>query len=198
MSADFDKEQEEIIETIGKLLEPCTGKDKEGQRWGKFKGDVVCRVLATYIQNRLPSGLKVVGPSVYVAGFKFPWEFDLAIVSREARPRQYTNAYDGQQIRSILEIKKFGTIAKGSEFKEKVRARITEPFNRVTQEYPQIRPAYLAIRETVNPVKPDSIKYAKLTREALSPYPDFILQDARTGAPQVGRWEALIEYLVKK
>ena len=197
MSTDSDREQEEIIRKIEELLKLCTGKDNQGQRWGKFKGDVVCRVVKHYINQRLlSSGLKAVGPSVYIAGYKLPWEFDLAIVKAEAKPDLHTNAYREEDICSVLEVKAYGVIAGKDEYEEVVKKRIARPFSEVIAAYSHIKPVYLAIRETVNPVKEGAIRYADLTRKALKSYPVFILQDARGSKEiQKGEWQRLIEYI---
>jgi hypothetical protein len=197
MSADFDREQREIIDQVDNLLRPCKGKGKEGQRWGKFKGDVVCRIIRHHVQTYLPISRKIVGPSVYVAGFEFPSEFDLAIVDREAEPRQHTNAYNGEQIRYILEIKMSGPIGKGGKYEEMIRKQITIPFNNVKAKYLHIRPVYLAVRQTIKPRKEGSICFAKKTENALAPYPAFILQDIRGRVIQYGKWQAFIEYLTE-
>ena len=194
-SIDFEQEQREIIDKIGSLLKLSEGK---GPAWGRFKGDVVCRVVAKYIQPHLPNGSKIVGPSVYIAGFKFPWEFDLAIVNIEAEPEPFTNAYKGEQIRNILEIKMHGVYGKKEKIEEIVSKRITEPFREVAAGYPQIRPAYLAIQETINPIKPDATRYADLTRKALGNYPAFILKDTRGKVFQPREWQRFIEYIVGK
>lgn len=196
MSTDFDSEQKAIVEKISELLKPCTGKEKQGQRWGKFKGDVVCRVIQHYISRRLLSnGLEVVGPSVFIDGYKLPWEFDLATVKAGAKPPEYRNAYRAVDIRNVLEIKAYGIIAKGSEYKEVVRKRVRRPFEDVRNKYPDIEPVYLAIRETEKPVSPNALRYAEMTRQALTGYKVFILQDARTGDIQYGQWEAFIQCL---
>jgi hypothetical protein len=57
---------------------------------------------------------------------------------------------------------------------------------------------YLAIRETINPIKPDATNYAELTSKALRPYLAFTLRDARSKEIQYGQWQQFIEYIINK
>ncbi len=186
----FDEEQAQILNEVDSLLAHCEGK---GPSWGRYKGDVVCRVVAEHIQRHLPRDYKVGGPSIYIEGF--PWEFDLMIVSTEAKTIQYTNAYQANQVYYVIEIKKHGIYGKREELEQIVKTRIKNVFDVVFKDHSQIKPVYLAIQETINPTKPGAIRYADITRKSLDPYPVYVLQDTRGKLLQKGEWQRFIEYI---
>lgn len=186
---DFDEEQAIIIEEVQSLLVPCSGKS-----WGRYKGDVACRVIAEYTQKHLPSNYKVAGPSVYIEGL--PWEFDLMVVTAEATQKPYTNAYQANQVHCVLEIKKHGIYAKRDELEPTIRRRIKSVFDAIVEHHPNIKPMYLAIEETVRPISDTAIHYADITRKALHPYPVYVLQDTRGKRLQEGEWQRFVEHLI--
>lgn len=91
-------EQEEI------LLE--VDKTPKGGSWNKFRGDATEKIVAHYLQRRLPQGFKVV-QTAWIEGC--PTEFDLFIVDEDTQPIGFTNAYPKDKIRLILEVKTSGT-----------------------------------------------------------------------------------------
>lgn len=149
-TTNLDEEQAKILDAIDRLLAPCRGK---GASWGRYKGDVVCRVVAEYIQKHLPHNYNVAGPSVYVEGF--PWEFDLIVIADRAKKLPYTNAYKANEVHCILEVKKHGIYGKREELEKIIKTRIKAPFDAVTVYQPQIKALYLAVQETVDAIKID-------------------------------------------
>jgi hypothetical protein len=184
----FDEEQAEMLDEIDRLLTSCLGK---GPSWGRYKGDVVCRVVAEHIQRHLPMTCKVVGPSVYVEGF--PWEFDLMVVADEAETLPYTNAYKGEDVHCIIEVKKHGIYGRREELEGLVKARIKAPFDSVVSSQSRIKALYLAVKETIEPTKTDAIRYADVTEKALYPYAVYFLQDTRGNRIQRGEWQRFIK-----
>jgi hypothetical protein len=149
----YDQEQREIL----KIIDETTRTEKRkttrqtrarrpAVRWHKFNGDVVCRVVAKFLENPLKNcDLKAVGPHVFVDDF--PDEFDLLIVDSDADPSsEYTNSYAGGKVRLVLEVKKRGAIGNRKEFKRRLR-RIRRTFKSLAATL-HTSCAYLTIEET--------------------------------------------------
>lgn len=200
----LDDEQREIVERVDSLL-----ANTQGYGWGHFQGDVVPRVLAHYINMHLPNNRKVVGPNVYIEGV--PTEFDLMVVDAESNPLPLTSAYPGEHIRCVIEVKRRGTFGKIDEFKKKVeRTKANfdkalfmwdwdkDRLHRIKERRVNCKAAYITMSETVNPKREGSNNYGKITRELLTPYPAFILQDSRSNELQHGEWQRFIEWITSE
>ncbi|MGA7677697.1 MAG: hypothetical protein WCA51_04900 [Dehalococcoidia bacterium] len=200
---DIDEEQVEILETVETVLANCSGS-----RWGKFQGDVIPRIIASYISKHLPLSYKVVGPNVYIEDN--PIEFDLMIVDSETGAIPHTSAYPDTSIRAVIEVKRIGVIASLNKLEPALK-KIRDNFESATHKRireanslrfvviarPNCRAAYLSIGETINPLREKSIRYGDITRKVLAPYPAFILSDLRGNIPQPGEWKRFIQYLTE-
>ena len=103
---DFETEQADILSVI-RAREPRT-EDAPGTRfrWKKFNRDLVCRVVREFLRKHLPKGVKIAGPNAYIEGY--PTEFDLLLVTEDALPAAFTNAYRDSEVRFVIEIKSHG------------------------------------------------------------------------------------------
>ena len=201
----LDNEQREIIEKVDSLL----NKAHSGYGWGHFQGDVVPRVLAHYIKLHLPNNRKIVGSNVYIEDV--PTEFDLMVVDADSNPLPFTSAYPGEHIRCVIEVKRRGTFGNIDTFKNNVE-RIKDNFNKALflwdwdkdglhhtkERRVNCKAAYITISETVNPKRVGSHNYGNITRELLTPYPAFILQDSRSNELQYGEWQRFIEWITSE
>lgn len=200
----LDDEQLEIIRHINSLLD-----EHSGYGWGHFQGDVIPRVLAYYINMHLPNSRKIVGPNVYIEGV--PTEFDLMVVDAESNPLPFTSAYPAEHIRCVIEVKRRGIFGRIDTFKKKVE-RMKDNFDkalfiwgwdkdglhRTKERRVNCKAAYITISETVNPKREGSHNYGNITRELLTPYPAFILQDSRSNELQYGEWQRFIEWITSE
>jgi hypothetical protein len=209
----FDQEQSEILGIIDrttrtekrrrKTTEPRATQThrRPSGRWHKFNGDVVCRVVAKFLESRLKScHLKVVGPHVFVDDF--PNEFDLLVVDSDAEPSsEYTNSYLGEKVRLVLEVKKRGAIAGRKEFKWKLRT-LGHTFKRVAKTL-HARCAYLTIEETYREEEKAEIKrrkerriyYLEESKKILESkgFRVFCLRHSRTKVPRRDEWKIFVE-----
>lgn len=196
----FHEEQEEIIRHVDSLLD----SEHSGYGWGHFQGDVIPRILAYYVNMRLPNDRKIVGPNVYIEDV--PTEFDLMVVDSDSSPITFTSAYPGEKIRCVIEVKRKGVFGDIDTFKKKIegikdnfdKALFTLRFDRdklgfVKEARINCKAAYITVSETVNPKREGSHNYGNITRDLLAPYPAFILQDSRSKEIQYGEWQRFIE-----
>lgn len=193
----FEEEQVQLVKTVESLLEGC--KDKKGESWGKYKGDVTCRVVLDYIQRCLPETHTAVGPNVYIEGK--PTEFDILVVDSQAKPLDFTAAYQANQVHRVVEVKKFGIIAKwGEEYDSKLR-RFHETIRNSLSDCQRVKPFYLSIGETVCPKKRTSHSYGDRTRKILAeeplPIPVYILHDLGQSENIEGAWSRFIRDLLQ-
>jgi hypothetical protein len=206
----FDEEQCEILQMVDettrteerrrKIAEPRATKKspRPARRWHEFNGDVVCRVVAKFLENHLKScHLKVVGPHVFVNDF--PDEFDLLVVDSDADPSEYTNSYTGEKVSLVLEVKKRGAIASRKEFKKRLRT-LGHTFKRLAETL-HTSCAYLTIEETYKTNVSGSRKrkrkiyYLEETKKILESkgFWVFCLRHSQTKAPKQGEWKIFVE-----
>ena len=182
----FEREQEEILETIEKAV------GELGTPWNKYKGDVCCRVIQKYARKYIPKDQKIVGPNVYADGL--PSEYDLFLLDKAIRPKKYTNAYPLESVHCAIEIKKRGIYGGRKNLGAAIK-KIRENFNLLIKENPKVKCAYLTVQEVWKPRKKGSIDYLKETREKLRPFKVFALKESRSRKPLEGQWKRFIDYL---
>ena len=190
----FDDEQAQLIGTVEDLLKECSGTV-----WGKYKGDVTCRVVLEYIRRHLPKAYTVVGPNVYIQDN--PVEFDLLVVDAQARPLDFTTAYRPDQVQRVMEIKKFGIIAEwGEKYDAKLR-RLHEAIRSSLRDSQWVKAFYLSLTETINPVRKTSHRYGAKTKEILEQEPlpvrVYILHDLGQHENIKGEWGRFIADLIQ-
>jgi len=175
----FNVEQKEIVCTIEQL-----SKTEKGKRfiWNKFNGNMACNVVKYYLKKHLKSDLKVVGPA-FIEGS--PLEFDLLIVDKKSKPKEFTDSYSGDSVHILIEVKSHGV------FSEKALKKIKETFDDLTKHYSK-KCLYLALRESGKPKRKGSKNFIQITKNALAPYDVFILCDSRTKELYVNQWEEFI------
>jgi len=181
---DFEIEQKKIVELVDEY--------EGGRTWGKFTGDVCCRIIKRHVENHLPEQFRAVGPNVYVENN--PTEFDILIVNKKDSPKEYTSMYPLDGIHCIIEIKKSGLFG-GRKDLLRVTRKIREGFLSVTKLKPEVKCAYLTVKEVAKPKNKSSINYFEETRNGLSPYEAFVLQEHRTKQIVKGEWKRFINYL---
>lgn len=115
---DYDQEQEEIVQTI-KNLKPPKGESPRRGKWNKFLGDTTNRVVLAYLRKYIPNGFTAIGPGVYIEGLST--EFDSIIISKQAEPIKFTNAYPIESVSVVIEVKKTGVFYKKEEAEEEMR-----------------------------------------------------------------------------
>ncbi len=166
-------EQSEIIDNINNIRDMFRGR---GFSWNRFRGNAINNIIAHNLENHLPKDIKLV---------KLAWvedcatEFDLIIVSRNAEPSGFTDAYDKDQVKLVIEIKASGVFFKSEE----VKTRLTGLFEKWKKETQ--KPAlYLSVWEAK--------AHAKIIQEALGNDTAFLLQ-IEGDEPTLYEWERFLD-----
>ena len=187
-SNDSSTELRQMISVIDKLTRKKDKNRKETGSWSKYNGDVVCRVIKGFLDKHAPSNLQVVGPNVFIEGH--PFESDLMIVDSDSEPVQFTNCYQSNIVRFLIEVKSRGHMDKA--FPDRLRLR----FDDITRRFPNVRCVYLTVRESGTPKRSHSINYLKQIRKALEPrHRVFRLKDSRTHEEYGEQWEEFTKFL---
>jgi len=186
---DFEREQADIVNTI-KSKERRTEETRETRfQWNKFNGDLACRVVKEFLRKHLPRQVKAVGPNAYIDGY--PTEFDLLIVTEDAIPAAFTNAYLDSEVRLVIEVKSHGYMNR--DFPSKL---LTE-FQTIQGRYKNVNCTYLTIRETWNTKGESSISYLRELKKVLEPkYQVFCLAESRTQELIPGQWRQFVNHVL--
>jgi hypothetical protein len=182
-----------LTNTQEKIVALIEERKPKGKSWKKYYGDVCCRIFREFLLEEIPNNYTISHPNAYIEGF--PTEFDLLIVNSDAKPKQYTNAFQPEKVRCGFEIKAHGLFG-GREDLEKEIAKIKQKFGKVNTYYPSIDFVYLTYEEAAFVKRESSIKYLEETRKIMNPYKVFCLKDSRTGKVIEGEWKRLIFYLI--
>ncbi len=193
---DLEEVQKEIIKIFNDFSKEIEfHKEKEPQnklKWNKYKGDVGVRIFKHYLELSLNSNYKIPEPYAYIEGFST--EFDLLIVSKEAKTtEQYNNAYDPKDVKFGIEIKAHGVFGGRKELKKAIQ-RIKSNFEEVKNSFPHINFLYFTFEEVMTPKRKTSINYLTETINHLNPYEVFCLRDSRD--PDIireGEWSKLVD-----
>lgn len=179
----LEDEQREIVDIVDSRCKDL----KRG--WNKFKGDVVCRVIKTFIERHATPNLKVIGPNIFLEGF--PYEFDLAIACLDAEARDFTSSFEPRNIKCVIEVKK------GGVFSPQQPEKISEIFNKVVSKYPHIKCAYLTVEEAIAR-KRSSKNFFQISKDELSRHGHgfFALRDLRGERHMIlGEWEKFLNFV---
>ncbi len=187
----FQREQSELL-----ALVENTKQQGRTKGWAKYRGDVICRILAHYLSKHLPSNLKVVGPNAYIVGL--PTEFDLLVADAKTIPVKFTNAYPADQVYRVIEVKSQGIRSKLDRFSAAV-GRIHDNFQSVVKANPNSKCAYIAIEEA-SPAQESSkaFDFVKETRKWLAPFPFSVLRNSRNQKPYEGQWENFVKFILSQ
>jgi hypothetical protein len=181
----LDDEQRQILALVDTYCKNLNVK------WNKFKGDVVCRIVKRSIEDHLPTGLKVAGPNAYLNGY--PYELDLIIADKDARPKELTYSFEPAHVHSVIEVKKGGVYSPNQP------KAISMIFNEVTRKHKHIKCAYLTIEEVCNPVKSTSKNFYMICKNELDRHGHgfFALRDLRSKEKQMipGEWYEFLAFL---
>ena len=96
---DYNKEQKKIVEEVKKNCVSTKGG-------GKRDGDVCCGIIKSHIENYIPLTKKVIGPHIFIKDI--PNELDLIVINKEAKPDDFVNSFNIDDVDLVLEIKKNG------------------------------------------------------------------------------------------
>jgi len=129
----FSEEQNEILCILENL------KSKSGRKWYKYKGDVANRIILRFLQRHI-TDYKVVGPSVFIEDN--PTEFDILVVDQDASPSEYTNAFNRDSVKLVIEVKKHGFYFKKVDAEARIKECV-EPFESTGIPY-----LYVSIQES--------------------------------------------------
>ena len=166
-------EQSEIISNINTIRDMFRGR---GFSWNRFRGNAIANVIAYYLENHLPNDIKLV-KLAWVEGCAT--EFDHIIVSKNAEPSGFTDAYDKDQVKLVIEIKASGVFFKSEE----VKARLIGMFDKWKKDTQ--KPAlYLSVWEAK--------AHAKIIQEALGKDVAFLLQ-IEGEEPTLYEWERFLD-----
>ena len=190
-SNDFDTEQAEIVRIIENMERKSEGVEGASFRWNKFNGDLACRVVREYLRKHLPKEVKVAGPNAYIEGY--PTEFDLLLVTEDALPAAFTNAYRDHEVRFIIEVKSHGYMNR--EFP----SRLLSEFEAVRERYANVNCTCLTIRETPMPKREAAVSYLRELKKILEPkYRVFCLAESRSGElVSGGQWHQFVSHIVE-
>ena len=181
----YGQTQKEILEIFRRIRFP-------GRNATKFNGDVCCRILKHYIEREIGRAFKIVSPNAYIKGH--PVEFDLLIVRSKAQPGKYTNAYEPDDVRCVIEVKSKGLVGKKQELGDQIK-RIKTAFRAAQKICPKGTFVYFTFREAV-PKRRGSIQYWKKTVKGLDPFRAFCMSNSRYKNPPLeGQWEAFVKHL---
>jgi hypothetical protein len=187
-SCNFDDEQADIVKIVKGNERKSENSGEKRFSWNKFNGDLACRVVKEFLRRHMQTGLKITGPNAFIDGY--PTEFDLLMVTENAIPRAFTNAYRAQEVRFVIEVKSHGYMKR--EFPTLLLLR----FEDVRKRYPNVNCTYLTIRETWNPRKQTSISFVRELKKVLEPrYRIFCLSESRTHDLIAGQWEEFVNHL---
>jgi hypothetical protein len=183
------------------IFDLITNKSKEIENkkntvsWKKFMGDYFVRVIKHYISKVITDAYKVTEPNVYISGF--PIEYDLLIVNKNAKPKEFTYSFDPKDVRIGLELKIHGIFASKKDLKRNIE-KIKNNFDIVRCVHCHINFIYLTFKEVTEPKRSNSIDYLKENRIIFKPdYKVFCLCDSRRNTIIEGQWEKFIEIIEK-
>ena len=182
-------EQQELVSHIDAALSRLGGYSNS-----KLRGDICCRVVMDYLSKHVPKAYRIVGPNVWVAGF--PTEFDLAVVTSDARPKRSSAIYSAEGVRLLIEVKQSGVFARRDELRSKLM-RICADFQAVSSVHEHISWLYLTVREVTRPKKPRSIDFLARTRDVLGNDRVACLRDSRTRDLLPREWDRAVALVVR-
>jgi len=187
-SEDFENEQAEIVNII-KSKEQRSEYDGTKFKWNKFNEDLACRVVKEFLKKHLPKQVKVVGPNAYIEGY--PNEFDLLLVTENAIPAAFTNAYRNTDVRFVIEVKSHG-------YTDQERPpKLLSEFEDIRKRYRNVNCTSLTISETLEP-KRDGSSYFRDLKDALGPrYEAFCLADSRIQELIPGQWKQFVSHVTE-
>lgn len=102
-------------------------------------------------------------------------EFDLLIINKDAKPKDFINSFNANDVYAAIEVKKSGPIGDLNEFKTSLN-KIKEIFTTINKKNPKIICCYLAMSERI-PKKKFSIHYVKETKLIFRHYGAFCLSN---------------------
>lgn len=178
-------EQRKIVGLVERFsrTSKSTGKGKRFS-WNTFNGRLTCNVVKTHLKKNLRTNLKVVGPPAFIKGS--PTEFDLLVVDGKSRSQAFIEAYEGEPVRVVIEVKSHGT------YSQDALRRIKAIFDNIVEEY-SAKCVYLAIRDSGKPKRKGSKNWIKITKEILSHHDVFVLCDSRTKEYYPNQWSNFIK-----
>lgn len=169
-------------------------KKSKSRSWGKLKGDISLRLLKDFINKKLSlinSQYESSELNSYIAGF--PTEFDLLIVKKNRNHFPlFSNIYNPNDVKTIIEVKTSGIIASKDSIKDKFK-RMSQDIEIIKLKYSNINFVYLTIFERANTKSKESMNYLLMTQEGLYPHKVFCILDVYSGFVRQGELSKFIE-----
>jgi len=160
-------------------------------QWNKFNQDLACRVVKEFLKKHVPKRIKVVGPYAYIEGY--PAELDLVLVTEDAIPAAFTNAYRDTDVRFVVEVKSHGYMNQGFP------SKLLSEFDAIHARFKNVDCTYLAIRETWNPTGEAPTSSIRELKEVLEPkHRAFCLAELRTGELIPGQWRQFVNHILAR
>jgi len=180
---DFENEQAEIVNTV---------KSKEGlggveAKWVKFNEELACRVVKQYLKKHLPSRVRAIGPNVYIEGS--PTELDLLLVTENAIPAAFTNAYRPNDVRFVVGIRNHG--AAGRSFPPELLIE----FETLRERHADLKFAYLAIRVRNRADDVKGTPGESHGKAVQSGYRAFYLAESQNQEIISGQWQQFVNHV---
>jgi len=138
---DFEDEQAEIVNIVKSKERRIEGFGDEA-RWSKFNEDLACRVVKQFLKRHLPQHVRLVGPNVYIEGL--PTELDLLLVTENAIPAAFTNAYRDNEVRFMIDVKSHRSMNREDS------SELSSEFEALQEHCKEMTYAFLTILETSN------------------------------------------------
>ena len=180
---DYNKEQKKIVEEVKKNCVSTKGG-------GKRDGDVCCGIIKSHIENYIPLTKKVIGPHIFIKDI--PNELDLIVINKEAKPDDFVNSFNIDDVDLVLEIKKNGPRPAKKKPHPLGKTRIW--FDKIKGKKSEVICCYLTISEQISK-NPDSDYFVKSKNE-LYPYNCFMLCDTKINTNlNEGSWETFLKEL---
>jgi hypothetical protein len=187
---DFENEQAEIVNTVKSKEGRSEGSGGEEGRWSKFNEELACRVVKQYMKKHLPTRIRVIGPNAYIEGS--PTELDLLLVTENAIPAAFTNAYRPDDVKFVI-----GVRSQGSSDRE-FPSKLLLEFETLRERHTELKFAYLAIRAARNHKEDTAASHDRqLSKFLESGYRAFFLAESERQEIIPGQWRQFVNHVTE-
>ncbi len=91
-----------------------------GQKWAKHRRDAYVRIVEHYLEKHLPETVKLIRYG-FLRGCST--QFDFLVVETRAEPERFTNMYEPDEIRALIEVKGDGFYRAKADREEWLRGK---------------------------------------------------------------------------
>lgn len=182
----FDKEQLDLLRRCREAYEKIrrTPDHKEVDYGNRFE-----EIMREFMLPHVPPNLKLVSQAKIRAHRLYP--IDLALIKDFAFNNN--DHIPAQSVHAVIEVRGFGIIARRGQIPQALERK---GFYQICKMFPNIRGAYLAIKER-EAKKSHHINYVKETRDFLGDRA-FILSEGDHNyerKPYLGEWKRFLDYV---